>query len=87
MDPGAQFTANPIAIEDVLGRKQKVHDTPLLSQITNKTILITGAGGSIGGELARQVCSLNPKLIILLESNEYALYKISSEVKGPFISN
>ena len=85
LDPEAQFTANPIAIEDVLGRKQKVHDTPSLSQIKNKIILITGAGGSIGGELARQISSLDPKLIILLESNEYALYKISSEVKGPFI--
>ena len=85
LDPEAQFTTNPIAIEDVLGRKQKVHDTPSLSQIKNKIILITGAGGSIGGELARQISSLDPKLIILLESNEYALYKISSEVKGPFI--
>ena len=57
----------------------------MLSQIKDKVVLITGAGGSIGGELARQVGSLNPKLIVLLESNEYALYKISSEVKGSFI--
>ena len=85
LDRTSQFTASPIAIEDVLGRKQKVYDTPLLSQIKDKVVLITGAGGSIGGELARQVGSLNPKLIVLLESNEYALYKISSEVKGSFI--
>ena len=85
LDPQAQFTANPIAIEDVLGRKQKVHDTKLLSQIKNKIILITGAGGSIGGELTRQVSSLSPKLVILIESNEYALYKISKEIKGNFI--
>jgi O-antigen biosynthesis protein WbqV len=57
----------------------------LLSNIKDKVILITGAGGSIGGELVRQVCSLAPKQIILLESNEYALYKISSEIKGSFI--
>ena len=85
LDADAKFTANPIAIEDVLGRKQKVHNTPLLSNIKDKVILITGAGGSIGGELVRQVCSLAPKQIILLESNEYALYKISSEIKGSFI--
>ena len=58
---------------------------PLLSNIKDKVILITGAGGSIGGELVRQVCSLAPKQIILLESNEYALYKISSEINGSFI--
>ena len=85
LDAEAKFTANPIAIEDVLGRKQKVHNSPLLSNIKDKVILITGAGGSIGGELVRQVCSLAPKQIILLESNEYALYKISSEIKGSFI--
>ena len=85
LDADAKFTANPIAIEDVLGRKQKVHNTPLLSNIKDKVILITGAGGSIGGELVRQVCSLAPKQIILLESNEYALYKISLEIKGSFI--
>ena len=85
LDAQAKFTANPIAIEDVLGRKQKVHNSPLLSNIKDKVILITGAGGSIGGELVRQVCSLAPKQIILLESNEYALYKISSEIKGSFI--
>ena len=69
----------------MLGRKQKVHNTTLLSNIKNKVILITGAGGSIGGELVRQTISLSPKLVILLESNEYALYKISSQIKGSYI--
>ena len=87
LDPQAQFTANPIAIEDVLGRKQKVHDTKLLSQIKNKIILITGAGGSIGGELTRQVSSLSPKLVILIESNEYALYKFQKKSKGILFVN
>ena len=64
LDPEAKFTANPIAIEDVLGRKQKVHNTPLLSKIKNKVVLITGAG-SIGGELVKQISALGPKLIIL----------------------
>ena len=86
LDPEAKFTANPIAIEDVLGRKQKVHNPDVLKEIKNKTILVTGAGGSIGGELCRQLSLLNAKLIILLESNEYALYKISSGLSGKFIA-
>ncbi len=86
LDPEAKFTANPIAIEDVLGRKQKVHNPDVLKEIKNKTILVTGAGGSIGGELCRQLSLLNAKLIILLESNEYALYKISSGLSGKFIT-
>ena len=86
LDPEAKFTANPIAIEDVLGRKQKVHNPDVLKEIKNKIILVTGAGGSIGGELCRQLSLLNAKLIILLESNEYALYKISSELNGKFVT-
>ncbi len=46
----------------------------------NKNILITGAGGSIGSEVCKQLVKLNPKKIILFESNEYALYKIYSEL-------
>ena len=86
LDPEAKFAANPIAIEDVLGRKQKVHNPDVLKEIKNKIILVTGAGGSIGGELCRQLSVLNAKLIILLESNEYALYKISSELNGKFVN-
>ena len=86
LNPEAKFTANPIAIEDVLGRKQKVHNPDVLKEIKNKVILVTGAGGSIGGELCRQLSLLNAKLIILLESNEYALYKISSELNGKFVN-
>ena len=86
LNPEAKFTANPIAIEDVLGRKQKVHNPDVLKEIKNKIILVTGAGGSIGGELCRQLSLLNAKLIILLESNEYALYKISSELNGKFLN-
>ena len=47
--------------------------------------MITGAGGSIGGELVKQISALGPKLIILLESNEFALYKITSQIKGPIV--
>ncbi len=76
------FDTSPIVIEDVLGRKQNVNDTSKLVEFRNKTILITGAGGSIGSELSRQILSLQPKNIILLDNNEFSLFKISSELKN-----
>ena len=75
-----KFVANPIVIEDVLGRKQKVNNPKILNNISGKTILITGAGGSIGSELSRQIYRLKPKLLILLDENEHNLFKISSEI-------
>jgi O-antigen biosynthesis protein WbqV len=76
------FATNPIAIEDVLGRKQKVHNPELLKDISNKVIMVTGAGGSIGSEICRQVTLLKPKRLILIEENEFALYKILKNLKG-----
>ncbi len=76
-----QFIPKPIVIEDILGRKQKVNDPKLLEGIEGKIILVTGAGGSIGSELCRQIHRLKPKLLILLEQNEYNLFKISSQLK------
>ena len=76
------FATNPIAIEDVLGRKQKVHNPELLKDIFNKVIIVTGAGGSIGSEICRQVALLKPKRLILIEENEFALYKVLKNLKG-----
>ena len=76
-----QFIPKPIVIEDILGRKQKVNDPKLLEDIKGKVILVTGAGGSIGSELCKQIHRLKPKLLILLEQNEYNLFKISSQLK------
>ena len=75
------YDTSPIVIEDVLGRKQNVNDTSKLVEFKNKTILITGAGGSIGSELSRQILNLQPKSVILLDNNEFSLFKISSELK------
>ena len=74
------FDTTPIVIEDVLGRKQNVNDTSKLVEFKNKTILITGAGGSIGSEIGHQILNLQPKNLILLDNNEFSLFKISSEL-------
>ena len=69
-------------VDDILNRNQILPNSELLTKnITSKVILITGAGGSIGSELVRQIIKLNPKKLLLLELNEFALYKIYEELK------
>jgi len=68
-------------IEDLLGRDQVMPNKVFLERnVTNKVVLITGAGGSIGSELSRQILKLKPKKLILLEHNELALYSINHEL-------
>ena len=70
-------------IEDLLDRDQVEPVNELLSKyITSKIILITGAGGTIGAELSRQILKQKPKKIILFELNEFALFKIYEELSG-----
>jgi FlaA1/EpsC-like NDP-sugar epimerase len=67
----------PVEIEDLLGRDPVRIDTTYVSElIAAKTILITGAGGSIGSELCRQLARFNPARLVFLESSELALYNI-----------
>ena len=69
-------------IDDILSRDQVLPNSELLSKnITSKVVLVTGAGGSIGSELARQITKLNPQKLLLLELNEFSLYKIYEELK------
>ena len=74
-----------IDIIDLLSREE-VEPDPILMQknIRNKVVLVTGAGGSIGAELCRQIIEQNPKVLILYELNEYALYKIDIEFKDNY---
>ena len=70
-----------VHIEDLLGRdKVAVNQNLLTKNIKDKIVLVTGAGGSIGSELCRQVLNLKPKVLILFEMNELALYKIDKEL-------
>ncbi|MGZ3345453.1 MAG: polysaccharide biosynthesis protein [Caulobacteraceae bacterium] len=80
----AQATvARPIALADLLGRPQAVLDrTALHKLIAGQRVLITGAGGSIGSELARQVCAYAPSRVTLLDASEFNLYTIGQEMEG-----
>lgn len=70
-----------VEIEDLLGRDEVSADKTLLSDcIHNKAVMVTGAGGSIGSELCRQIIRLNPSKIVLFELSEFALYKIEQEI-------
>ena len=71
-----------IEIEDLLGRDSVEPDQELLhSCITNKIVMVTGAGGSIGSELCRQIVALKPITIVLYELSEFALYSIEKNLK------
>jgi len=71
-----------IDIDDLLGRDVIEPDSKLLpANIKNKVVMVTGAGGSIGSELCRQIIKLSPKKLILLEQSEFALYQIEQELE------
>ena len=73
----------PIAIEDLLGRDEVPADSRLLGPgISDAVVCVTGAGGSIGSELCRQILGLLPARLILLESSEPALYAIEQELRS-----
>jgi FlaA1/EpsC-like NDP-sugar epimerase len=72
-----------VDIADLLGRESVQPNKVLLyANIKNKAILVTGAGGSIGSELCRQIISLQPKRLVLFELSELALYQIEKELLG-----
>ncbi len=72
----------PVTVEDLLGRDAVVLDTQLIADyINNKTILVTGAGGSIGSELCRQLLLHRPSRLILLDLCEYHLYSVEKQLQ------
>jgi FlaA1/EpsC-like NDP-sugar epimerase len=69
-------------IEDLLGRDPVPPNPLMLSKnITDRVVMVTGAGGSIGSELCRQILSLDPTTLLLVDASEYALYTIHQELQ------
>src|SRR5690606_28606191 len=71
----------PVQIEDLLGREAIELDSENISDlIRNKTVLVTGAGGSIGSELCRQIAANNPKRLLLVEQSEVQLFQLEQQL-------
>ncbi|NQW12059.1 MAG: polysaccharide biosynthesis protein, partial [Alphaproteobacteria bacterium] len=78
---GETLLLRPINVEDVLGRPQAMLDrASMRALVAGRRVLITGAGGTIGGELVRQIAGFEPEELTLVEQSEYALYRIDLEL-------
>ena len=83
LDGTAKKNYNPVAkirIEDLLGRGEiKLDQSEISSYITDKVVVVTGAGGSIGSELCRQIVKFKPSRLIMIDINENGLYMLEQE--------
>ena len=74
-----------VEVEDLLGREQVKLDTEGIAEyVTNKVVLVTGAGGSIGSEICRQISRFHPSKLILLGHGENSIYTIEMELKEKY---
>jgi O-antigen biosynthesis protein WbqV len=77
----------PVVIEDLLGRPEtKLNRQDIRDLVRGKRVLVTGAGGTIGGELTRQIAMLEPTHLVLIEASEFNLYRIEMEIHEKFPS-
>jgi FlaA1/EpsC-like NDP-sugar epimerase len=80
--------AGRIAVEDLPGREcHVVADADVRSMIAGRVVLITGAGGSIGSEICRQLVRFQPARLLLLDNSEFALYQIHDQIHEEFVSH
>jgi len=74
-----------VAVEDLMKREPvTLDDAGLHELLTGKVVLVTGAGGSIGSELCRQIAVFQPSLLVLFEQSEYAMYRVDTELRDTF---
>ena len=75
--------SRPVTIEDLLGRETVNLDSAGITQLLrDRVVLVTGAGGSIGSELCRQILTCQPRQLVLVEQSEFALFEIEQELTG-----
>jgi len=74
-----------VAVEDLMKREPvTLDDAGLHSLLTGQVVMVTGAGGSIGSELCRQIAAFQPSMLVLYEMNEYAMYKVDEQLREQF---
>jgi FlaA1/EpsC-like NDP-sugar epimerase len=82
---GTPARIRKVAVEDLMKRDPVTLDDARLHElITNQVIMVTGAGGSIGAELCRQIAAYEPAMLVLYEMNEYAMYKVDEALREAF---
>ena len=85
--PGRGFLSQvrQIDLEDLLGREPVIIDTPHVEALLHgKVIMVTGAGGSIGSELCRQILRFSPAQLVALDISEFAIYRLTEELRERF---
>lgn len=81
----SRFDVKPVELEDLLNRSVREFDTSVLKDIyNNKVVLVTGAGGSIGSEIVRQILDIGCKEIVLVGHGENSLYGIERDINGKY---
>lgn len=85
IDDSAPIEPLPISLEDLLGRKEVDLDIREVAKLINdRIVVVTGAGGSIGSELVRQIAEFQPRRLVLVDNNEFNLYSIDRQISDSF---
>ncbi|HWR04065.1 MAG TPA: nucleoside-diphosphate sugar epimerase/dehydratase [Humidesulfovibrio sp.] len=88
LDGKARLTLRPVDYQDLLGRSEvELDQRGLAAILTDKVVLVTGCGGSIGSELCRQVARFAPARLVLVDASEYNLYAIAQELAQSGFAN
>ena len=82
---GSPARIRKVAVEDLMKREPvTLDDAGLHDLVTGQVVMVTGAGGSIGAELCRQIAAYEPAMLVLYEMNEYAMYKVDEQLREAF---